>query len=53
LLESTELAGMLDGGGFFVLEKRPAEKMAPTPLWNVTRAKKYGATEVLFLQRST
>jgi 16S rRNA (guanine966-N2)-methyltransferase len=52
LLESQELAGMLDGAGFFVLEKRPAEKMAATPLWNVTRAKKYGATEVLFLQRA-
>jgi hypothetical protein len=43
---------MLDGAGFFVLEKRPAEKVAAMPLWNVTRAKKYGATEVLFLQRS-
>ena len=53
LLESTELAGMLDGSGFFVLEKRPVEKVAPTPLWNITRAKKYGATEVLFLQRAS
>jgi 16S rRNA (guanine966-N2)-methyltransferase len=52
LLESPELAGMLDASGFFVLEKRPVEKMTPTPLWNVTRARKYGATEVLFLQRS-
>jgi 16S rRNA G966 N2-methylase RsmD len=53
LLESPQLAGMLAGSGFFVLEKRPAEEVAATPLWNVTRAKKYGATEVLFLQRST
>jgi 16S rRNA G966 N2-methylase RsmD len=51
VLESPELAGMLAASGFFVLEKRPVEKMAPTPLWNVTRARKYGATEVLFLQR--
>jgi hypothetical protein len=29
------------------------EKVAPAPLWNVTRAKKYGATEVLFLQRAS
>jgi 16S rRNA (guanine(966)-N(2))-methyltransferase RsmD len=53
LLESPELAGMLDGAGFFVLEKRPAEKITATTLWNVTRAKKYGATEVLFLQRAS
>jgi 16S rRNA G966 N2-methylase RsmD len=53
LLESPEQAGKHEGAGFFVLEKRPAEKMAATPLWNVTRAKKYGATEVLFLQRAS
>src|SRR5204863_4833300 len=52
LLESTELAGMLDPSGVFVLEKRPAEKMPATGLWEVNRAKKYGATEVLFLQRA-
>lgn len=52
LLESTELAGMLEPSGIFVLEKRPAEKMPPSALWDVTRAKKYGATEVLFLQRA-
>ena len=53
LLESAELAGMLEPSGIFVLEKRPSEKMPPTPLWNVTRARRYGATEVLFLQRAT
>jgi len=34
------------------LEKRPAELMPPLALWNVTRARAYGATEVLFLQRA-
>jgi 16S rRNA (guanine966-N2)-methyltransferase len=52
LLESAELAGMLESSGIFVLEKRPSEKMAATALWEIHRAKKYGATEVLFLQRS-
>ena len=50
LLEDPQLAEMLARSGIFVLEKRPAERMPPTPLWNVTRARAYGATEVLFLQ---
>ena len=52
LLENVQLAEMLEPSGIFVLEKRPSEKMPPTPLWEITRARKYGATEVLFLQRS-
>jgi len=52
LLEDAQLAEMLAWSGIFVLEKRPAERMPPTPLWNITRAKAYGATEVLFLQRA-
>jgi 16S rRNA (guanine966-N2)-methyltransferase len=50
LLESTELAGLLEPSGIFVLEKRPVEKMPATILWDITRARRYGATEVLFLQ---
>jgi 16S rRNA (guanine966-N2)-methyltransferase len=50
LLESSELAAMLEPAGTFVLEKRPAEKLPPAPFWEVTRARRYGATEVLFLQ---
>jgi 16S rRNA (guanine966-N2)-methyltransferase len=53
LLENVSLAEMLEPTGIFVLEKRPAEKMPPMPLWEITRARKYGATEVLFLQRSS
>jgi len=52
LLEDSQLADMLEPAGVFVLEKRPAELMPPMPLWNVTRARAYGATEVLFLQRA-
>ena len=52
LLDSHELAGLLDPAGVFVLEKWPAEKIPTSALWNVTRARRYGATEVLFLQRS-
>jgi 16S rRNA (guanine966-N2)-methyltransferase len=51
LLDSHELAGMLEPSGIFVLEKRPAEKVPASPLWEVTRARRYGATEVLFLTR--
>ena len=52
LLEDTQLAQLLEADGVFVLEKRPAELMPPLALWNVTRARAYGATEVLFLQRA-
>lgn len=52
LLEDIQLARMLEPAGVFVLEKRPAEQMPPSDLWEITRARKYGATEVLFLQRS-
>jgi 16S rRNA (guanine966-N2)-methyltransferase len=52
LLEDLQLPKMLEPSGIFVLEKRPAEQMPRMPLWNVTRARVYGATQVLFLQRA-
>jgi 16S rRNA (guanine966-N2)-methyltransferase len=52
LLDDPHLVEMLEPSGTFVLEKRPGEEMPPMPLWNVVRAKAYGATEVLFLQRA-
>jgi 16S rRNA (guanine966-N2)-methyltransferase len=52
LLEDTRLAEMLEPSGIFVLEKRPGEQVARMPLWNIIRAKAYGATEVLFLQHA-
>ena len=51
LLNSHELAGMLESSGIFVLEKRPGEKIPTAEMWKVTRARRYGATEVLFLRR--
>jgi 16S rRNA G966 N2-methylase RsmD len=52
LLEDRQLAEMLEPSGIFVLEKPPSEKLPSSGLWDVTRARGYGATEVLFLQRA-
>jgi 16S rRNA (guanine966-N2)-methyltransferase len=53
LLDDGQLAEMLEPSGIFVLEKRPSENMPAVSLWDIIRARKYGATEVLFLQRSS
>ncbi len=53
LLTSEALAEMIEPDGILVLEKHPSEKVSEDDLWKITRAKKYGATEVLFLQRAT
>lgn len=50
LLENRALASLLAPEGVFVLEKRPGEQIAPSTFWQVARAKRYGATEVLVLQ---
>jgi 16S rRNA (guanine966-N2)-methyltransferase len=52
LLANAALAQLLEPGGVFVLEKRPVERVPDTELWNVIRAKTYGATEVLFLRHA-
>lgn len=49
LLFNTRLPPLLEPAGLFVLEKRPDETLPKSPLWEVERAKSYGATEVLFL----
>ncbi len=49
LLSNQTLPQLLAPDGVFVLEKRPGEKVPETKLWKVLRARKYGATEVLFL----
>ena len=51
LLTNKELAQLLELDGVFVLEKRPAEQTPATKFWDIVRARKYGATEVLFLRR--
>jgi 16S rRNA (guanine966-N2)-methyltransferase len=52
LLANAALAQLLEPDGVFVLEKRSAERIPDTELWNVIRAKTYGATEVLFLRHA-
>ena len=49
LLSNETLPRLLDRGAVFVLEKRPGEELPAAKLWQVTRQKTYGATEVLFL----
>ena len=49
LLSNEVLPQLLDPDGVFVLEKRPSELIPATNPWDVVRARKYGATEVLFL----
>jgi len=48
LLTNDALPQLLDAHGLLVLEKRPAERTPATNFWNIARARKYGATEVLF-----
>ena len=52
LLRSETLPQLLEPGGIFVLEKRPAEALPEMSFWRVARQKAYGATEVLFLSKS-
>ncbi|HEY2680601.1 MAG TPA: 16S rRNA (guanine(966)-N(2))-methyltransferase RsmD [Candidatus Udaeobacter sp.] len=49
LLNDERLPQLLEPGGIFVLEKRPAERLAEMKVWKSIRQKTYGATEVLFL----
>ena len=49
LLNNEDLPQLLEPNGIFVLEKRPAERVAEMKLWKSIRQKTYGATEVLFL----
>lgn len=49
LLNDSAIPKLLAAGGVFVLEKRPGELLPAHPTWNLLRARKYGATEVLFL----
>src|SRR5687767_12876 len=52
LLSNRNLAGLLRPSGTFVLEKRPGEEVVPSDLWEIVRAKAYGATEVLFMRHA-
>jgi 16S rRNA (guanine966-N2)-methyltransferase len=52
LLNNEAIPRVLAGNGAFVLEKRPGEPLPPHPNWAISRARKYGATEVLFLEKA-
>lgn len=52
LLHDANIPRVLAHDGLFILEKSPAEPLPTQTQWIVTRARKYGATEVLFLARS-
>ncbi len=49
LLNNAAVPHLLVPHGIFVLEKRPEECLPAHPRWDLLRARKYGATEVLFL----
>jgi 16S rRNA (guanine966-N2)-methyltransferase len=51
LLTDKALMQVIEPAGVFILEKRLAESIPATKIWNIIRARSYGATEVLFLQR--
>ena len=53
LLDNNNIARLLAPNGIFVLEKRPEEQLIAPALWTIIRQKRYGATEVLFLQHAT
>jgi len=53
LLKNEMLPQLLEAGGIFVLEKRPDEALPEMHFWRVVRQKAYGATEVLFLSKSS
>ena len=49
LLTDEALPALLSRDGILVLEKHPDEELREFAFWNLIRAKRYGATEVLFL----
>jgi 16S rRNA (guanine966-N2)-methyltransferase len=53
LLNDKSLPQLLEPHGVFVLEKRPGETVSENQFWRVTRQKRYGATEVLFLAHAS
>ena len=53
LLSSKSLVRALAPDGIFMLEKMPEKDLPPHPDWEITRAKKYGATEVVFFRKVT
>lgn len=48
LLNDSRISILLALDGVFVLEKRLGEPLPEHPNWRITRARRYGATEVIF-----
>lgn len=53
LLNDCAITRLLAVNGVFVLEKRPGEIALPPSNWSLSRARRYGATEVLFLTHAS
>jgi 16S rRNA (guanine966-N2)-methyltransferase len=49
LLNNERLPALVQPGGLLVLEHVATAKIEPSPYWKVTRAKRYGTAELLFL----
>ena len=50
VLNDPRIPALLALDGLFVLEKRPAERLPHHPHWKIMRARRYGATEVIFAE---
>lgn len=50
LLNDRWIPPLLAPNGIFVLEKRPGERLPQHPQWKITRARRYGTTEVIFAE---
>jgi len=48
ILQFKALSTAIDPGGILVLERSPVKDEAASCIWEVTRSKKYGKTEVIF-----
>jgi 16S rRNA (guanine966-N2)-methyltransferase len=53
LLNDPRIPVLLALDGVFVLEKRPGEHLPHHRHWKITRARRYGATEVIFAEHQT
>ena len=53
LLNNPRIPVLLALDGVFVLEKRPGERLPQHPHWKIKRARRYGATEVIFAEHQT
>jgi 16S rRNA (guanine966-N2)-methyltransferase len=48
LMENESLAAAVEPGGLLVLESAPSKEVNRSQFWEITRAKKYGATKLSF-----